>query len=71
MDPQQEQSNPAPEALALVRQLFQIPRVGDTKARFRELDMSREVLTGSSVTLIIDLLFAVVFFAVLSCPASR
>ncbi|MBK1674303.1 type I secretion system permease/ATPase [Ectothiorhodospira shaposhnikovii] len=44
---------------------FKARRVGDTVARVRELDTIREFITGSSVTLVIDLLFTVVFFAVL------
>jgi subfamily B ATP-binding cassette protein HlyB/CyaB len=44
---------------------FKARRVGDTVARVRELDTIREFITGSSVTLLIDLLFTVVFFAVL------
>ena len=44
---------------------FTARRVGDTVARVRELDTIREFITGSSVTLIIDLLFTVVFLAVL------
>jgi ATP-binding cassette, subfamily B, bacterial HlyB/CyaB len=44
---------------------FKARRVGDTVARVRELDTIREFITGSSVTLVIDLLFTVVFFGVL------
>lgn len=44
---------------------FKARCVGDTVARVRELDTIREFITGSSVTLVIDLLFTVVFFAVL------
>lgn len=44
---------------------FKARRVGDTVARIRELDTIREFITGSSVTLVIDLLFTVVFLAVL------
>ncbi len=44
---------------------FKARRVGDTVARVRELDTIREFLTGSSVTLVIDLLFTLVFLAVL------
>ncbi|WP_409522862.1 type I secretion system permease/ATPase [Nitrincola sp. MINF-07-Sa-05] len=44
---------------------FKARRVGDTVARIRELDTIREFITGSSVTLVIDLLFTVIFFAVL------
>lgn len=44
---------------------YKARRVGDTVARVRELDTIREFITGSSVTLIIDVLFTIVFFAVL------
>lgn len=44
---------------------YKARRVGDTVARVRELDTIREFITGSSVTLIIDVLFTFVFFAVL------
>lgn len=56
----------------LLNHLFHLPisyfkarRVGDTVARVRELDTIREFITGSSVTLIIDILFTFVFFGVL------
>jgi len=44
---------------------FEARRVGDTVARVRELDSIRRFLTGSALTLVIDLLFTVVFFAVM------
>ncbi|WP_299734241.1 type I secretion system permease/ATPase [uncultured Endozoicomonas sp.] len=44
---------------------FQTRRVGDTVARVRELDTIREFITGSALTLCIDLLFTVVFFVVM------
>ena len=44
---------------------FQARRVGDTVARVRELDSIRNFITGSAVTLIIDLFFTFVFFAVM------
>ena len=44
---------------------FEARRVGDSVARVRELDSIRGFLTSSALTLIIDLLFTVVFFAVL------
>lgn len=44
---------------------FESRRVGDTVARIRELDTIRQFITGSAMTLIIDLLFTVVFFAVM------
>jgi subfamily B ATP-binding cassette protein HlyB/CyaB len=44
---------------------FEARRVGDMVARVRELESIRNFITGSSVTLLIDLLFTVVFFAVM------
>ena len=44
---------------------FEARRVGDSVARMRELENIRNFLTGSALTLLIDLLFTVVFFAVL------
>jgi ATP-binding cassette, subfamily B, bacterial HlyB/CyaB len=52
--------------LALPLAYFEARRVGDTVARVRELETIRRFLTGSSVTLIIDVLFTVVFVAVLA-----
>ncbi len=47
--------------LALPLAYFESRRVGDSVARVRELETIRQFLTGSSVTLVVDLLFAVVF----------
>jgi ATP-binding cassette, subfamily B, bacterial HlyB/CyaB len=44
---------------------FEARRVGDSVARVRELENIREFLTSNSVTLVIDLLFTVVFLAVM------
>jgi len=44
---------------------FEARRVGDSVARVRELDSIRNFITGSAVTLVIDLFFTVVFFAVM------
>ncbi len=44
---------------------FEARRVGDTVARVRELETIRQFLTGSTLTTVLDTLFAVVFFAVL------
>lgn len=44
---------------------FEARRVGDTVARVREIESIRNFITGSSITLVIDLLFTVVFFAVM------
>jgi ATP-binding cassette, subfamily B, bacterial HlyB/CyaB len=56
----------------LFRHLMSLPiayhgarRVGDTVARVRELENIRSFLTGSALTLAIDLVFTVVFFAVM------
>ncbi|MEH6467654.1 MAG: type I secretion system permease/ATPase, partial [Porticoccus sp.] len=44
---------------------FESRQVGQSVARVRELDTIRNFITGSSLTLIIDLFFTFVFFAVL------
>jgi len=44
---------------------FQARRVGDSVARVRELENIRNFLTSSALTLVIDLLFAFVFLAVM------
>ncbi len=44
---------------------FEARRVGETVARVRELETVRQFLTGSTVTVVIDLFFTVVFIAVL------
>lgn len=44
---------------------FQARQVGTTVARVRELDTIRDFITGSALTLCIDLLFTVVFFVVM------
>jgi subfamily B ATP-binding cassette protein HlyB/CyaB len=51
--------------LALPMPYFEARRVGDSVARVRELDRIREFLTSNSVTLLIDLVFTLVFFAVM------
>ncbi len=51
--------------LALPLAYFQARRVGDTVARVRELETIRQFLTGSTVTVVIDLFFTVVFLAVM------
>lgn len=45
---------------------FQARRVGDSVARVRELENIRAFLTGNALTLVLDLLFSVVFIAVMS-----
>ena len=56
----------------LFRHLIQLPmswfesrRVGDTVARLRELDVVRQFITGSAVTLLLDLVFTIVFLGVM------
>src|SRR5205823_1769536 len=44
---------------------FQVRRAGDTVARARELDTIRQFLTSSALTLVLDLFFTIVFFAVM------
>ncbi len=51
--------------LALPISYFQARRVGDSVARVRELENIRNFLTSSALTLVIDLLFTLVFLAVM------
>jgi len=51
--------------LALPIAYFQARRVGDSVARVRELENIRNFLTGSALTLVIDLFFTGVFIAVM------
>jgi len=51
--------------LGLPLAYFETRRVGDSVARVRELDTIREFLTSSSITLVIDLLFTVIFLVVM------
>jgi ATP-binding cassette, subfamily B, bacterial HlyB/CyaB len=51
--------------LALPLAYFQARRVGDSVARVRELENIRAFLTGNALTLVLDLLFSVVFIAVM------
>lgn len=44
---------------------FQARRVGDSVARIRELENIRSFLTGNALTLVLDLMFSVVFLAVM------
>ncbi|WP_310593404.1 ABC transporter transmembrane domain-containing protein [Pedomonas mirosovicensis] len=44
---------------------FEARRVGDSVARVRELETIREFLTSNTLTLVIDLVFTIVFFAVM------
>ena len=52
--------------VALPLAYFGARRVGDSVARVRELENIRQFITGSSLTLVIDLLFTVVFLAVMA-----
>jgi subfamily B ATP-binding cassette protein HlyB/CyaB len=51
--------------VALPIAYFQARRVGDSVARVRELENIRNFITSSALTLVIDLLFTVVFLAVM------
>lgn len=51
--------------LGLPLAYFQARRVGDSVARVRELENIRSFLTGNAITLVLDLLFSVVFIAVM------
>jgi subfamily B ATP-binding cassette protein HlyB/CyaB len=51
--------------LTLPISYFEARRVGDTVARVRELEQIRQFLTSHSVTLVLDVLFTVVFLIVM------
>lgn len=51
--------------LALPLAYFEARRVGDTVARIRELEHIRQFLTSNSVTVLLDVVFTVVFLAVM------
>lgn len=51
--------------MALPLPYFEARRVGDSVARVRELETIRQFLTGSSITLVLDLLFCAVFIGVM------
>ena len=51
--------------MALPMSYFEARRVGDSVARVRELERIREFLTSNAVTVVIDLFFTIVFFAVM------
>jgi subfamily B ATP-binding cassette protein HlyB/CyaB len=44
---------------------FELRRVGDTVARVRELENIRQFITGSSINIVLDLVFTVLFIAVM------
>jgi len=51
--------------LTLPLSYFEARRVGDTVARVRELEQIRQFLTSHSVTVVLDLIFTVVFLTVM------
>ncbi len=51
--------------LALPLAYFQARRVGDSVARVRELETIRSFLTGQALTLVLDVLFSLVFIGVM------
>lgn len=51
--------------MALPLSYFEARRVGDSVARVRELENIRNFLTSNAVTVVIDLFFTIVFFAVM------
>jgi subfamily B ATP-binding cassette protein HlyB/CyaB len=52
--------------MALPIAYFEVRRAGDSVARVRELENIRNFLTGSALTLVIDLFFTCVFLAVMA-----
>ena len=50
---------------------FQARRVGDSVARVRELENIRSFLTGNALTVVLDLVFSVVFLAVMFFYSGR
>lgn len=51
--------------LALPLSYFEARRVGDTVARVRELEQIRQFLTGHAVTVVLDVVFTIVFLTVM------
>jgi subfamily B ATP-binding cassette protein HlyB/CyaB len=51
--------------IALPLSYFQARRIGDSVARVRELENIRSFLTSNAITVLLDLLFSVVFIAVM------
>jgi ATP-binding cassette, subfamily B, bacterial HlyB/CyaB len=51
--------------LALPLAYFQARRVGDSVARVRELENIRSFLTGNALTVVLDVVFSVIFIAVM------
>ncbi len=52
--------------IALPLAYFQARRVGDSVARVRELENIRQFLTGNALTVLLDLLFSLVFLALMA-----
>ena len=52
--------------VALPLAYFQARRVGDSVARVRELENIRQFLTGNALTVVLDLLFSLVFLALMA-----
>ena len=52
--------------IALPLAYFQARRVGDSVARVRELENIRQFLTGNALTVVLDLLFSLVFLALMA-----
>lgn len=53
------------QLLGLPLAYFQARRVGDSVARIRELENIRSFLTGNAMTLVLDIMFSIVYFAVM------
>jgi subfamily B ATP-binding cassette protein HlyB/CyaB len=51
--------------LALPISYFKSRRVGDSVARVRELENIRSFITGNAVTVVLDLLFSIIFIAIM------
>lgn len=51
--------------MSLPLSYFEARQVGQSVARVRELDTIRNFITGTALTLVIDLFFTIVFFAVM------
>lgn len=51
--------------LSLPLRYFEVKRVGDTVARVRELENVRQFMTGSTLTAVLDLIFASIFVIVM------
>jgi subfamily B ATP-binding cassette protein HlyB/CyaB len=53
--------------VALPLAYFQARRVGDSVARVRELENIRSFLTGNALTVLLDVVFSLVFIAIMLC----